>query len=60
MVSVTRFFTDPHLCTEEFYIRDPVMRFLYENINICTILLLEKYHFEVGRGVRDAVVSVTK
>ena len=31
-----------------------------KNINICTILILEKYHFEVGRSVRDAVVSVTK
>ena len=31
-----------------------------KNINICTILILEKYHFEVGCSVRDAVVSVTK
>ena len=31
-----------------------------KNINICTILILEKYRFEVGRSVRDAVVSVTK
>ena len=33
-----------------------------KNINIVTILILEKYmcHFEVGRIVRDAVVSVTK
>ena len=31
-----------------------------KNINICTTLILEKYHFEVGRNVRDAVVSVTK
>ena len=29
-------------------------------INICTILILENYHFEVGRSVHDAVVSVTK
>ena len=24
-----------------------------KNINICTILILEKYHFEVGCCVRD-------
>ena len=30
------------------------------NIIISTILILEKYHFEVGGSVRDAVVSVTK
>ena len=26
-----------------------------KNINICTILILEKYHFEVGRSVRDKI-----
>ena len=31
-----------------------------KNINICTTHILEKYHFEVGCSVRDAVVSVTK
>ena len=31
-----------------------------KNINICTILILVKYHLEVGRSVLDAVVSVTK
>ena len=30
-----------------------------KNINICTILILEKHHFEVRRSVRDTVVSVT-
>ena len=31
-----------------------------KNINICTILILEMYHFKVECSVRDAVVSVTK
>ena len=31
-----------------------------KKISICIILILEKFHFEVGCSVRDVVVSVTK